>query len=642
MLLSSLGFGQDFNVTAPYTSPTRTTCGAVSNCAIRASEDHQYQVTIPSDGTWIFSLCNSSYDTYIGVGTSLCGTEIGVNDDDCGLQSSVTANITAGVYHVTVEAFSSTGCGDYILEISGGISAGPEDDCTGAIPLQCGDIVTGNTSSYNPDVTPFCGTGDGTGGGVWYELTGTGNPITASLCNSSYDTKIRVYEGSCASLSCVVGNDDDCGAQSEVQWTSTLGTSYYILVHGWGSSEGAYELEITCGPPPSPLCFDVNTTPYLPYPFAGTSVTLPDDRHSFAVNIGFNFCYMGTSYNQCLISSNNYITFNLEHADTFSPFSTAAAPVNNPDEVQNAILGPWQDIDPGVGGNIYYQTLGAAPDRVFVVSYDAIPMFSCNDQIYSSQIVLMEGSNCIQTMITEKPICATWNGGKAVYAINGQLGTSAAIFAGRNDTQWTALDEGTVWTPTCGTCLTANSDLCLSTVLPIELIDFSGRSDKVNVQLDWQTASEVNNAYFTIERSTDGEHFESIGTVSGMGNSHSTQTYVFTDTGAELGINYYRLSQTDHDGEMEQFPVISVRHGRDAAESYFYPNPVKDLLHIPSDAFQNGDSELRILDLQGQVQFRASLSPEQLAVNIGHLDKGIYIAELHGAQRSRSEVIIKR
>ncbi len=109
----------DFVVDAPYTSPMRSTCGAGDDCSppsqYNDTEDHTYEVLIPTDGEWTFSLCASSYDTWLVIGTALCGEEVGWNDDFCGLQSELTAFVPAGTYYVDVEGYS--GCGDYILEI---------------------------------------------------------------------------------------------------------------------------------------------------------------------------------------------------------------------------------------------------------------------------------------------------------------------------------------------------------------------------------------------------------------------------------------------------------------------------------------------------------------------------------------------
>jgi len=127
------------------------------------------------------------------------------------------------------------------------------DTCDIALPIACGGSETGTTVGATSIGAPAatCGTTSGAPG-VWYNFTGNGDIVTASLCNSAYDTKIQVYQGSCGALTCVGGNDDSCGVQSETAFTSVVGIEYYIHVFGWGTSTGAYQLDITCVTPPPP------------------------------------------------------------------------------------------------------------------------------------------------------------------------------------------------------------------------------------------------------------------------------------------------------------------------------------------------------------------------------------------------------
>lgn len=130
------------------------------------------------------------------------------------------------------------------------------DDCSGAIAVTCGSSVSGNTALATPDNAPTCVTTVGTGGGMWYKVIGNGGFINASTCspNTDYDTKLNVYTGSCTAFTCVTGNDDDANCssgtlKSTVTWCSTLGQSYWILVHGFGSAQGNFTLSIDCTPP---------------------------------------------------------------------------------------------------------------------------------------------------------------------------------------------------------------------------------------------------------------------------------------------------------------------------------------------------------------------------------------------------------
>jgi hypothetical protein len=154
------------------------------------------------------------------------------------------------------------------------------DPCDTAIPAFCNTTVSGTTVGANTQAIPggFCGTSDGTGGKVWYQLTGTGDQVTLSTCsaNTNYDTKIWVFEGVCGNLVCVAGNDDSScgfsGLHSFVQFNSVNGANYYIIVGGFSSLEGNYEMSITCGAPPAiPECPVVTATSA---PCSATDITL--------------------------------------------------------------------------------------------------------------------------------------------------------------------------------------------------------------------------------------------------------------------------------------------------------------------------------------------------------------------------------
>lgn len=119
------------------------------------------------------------------------------------------------------------------------------DDCADAQPVAPGDTVYGCTTAATADDTPACGwLPEGpTAPGVWYAVVGTGDQITASLCNdqTDFDTRLSVYTGGCGGLSCLDGSDDgDCDGDpllSTVTWCSVEGTEYLILVHGTAQEE---------------------------------------------------------------------------------------------------------------------------------------------------------------------------------------------------------------------------------------------------------------------------------------------------------------------------------------------------------------------------------------------------------------------
>jgi hypothetical protein len=96
--------------------------------------------------------------------------------------------------------------------------------------------------------------------------------------------------------------------------------------------------------------------------------------------------------------------------------------------------------------------------------------------------------------------------------------------------------------------------------LPIELLSFRGTTDNVKNYLYWKTASEINNDYFTLERSFDGIYFEPLTRVEGVGNSTQLINYSYIDDNPENIINYYRLKQTDYNGNSSYSNIISINN----------------------------------------------------------------------------------
>lgn len=129
---------------------------------------------------------------------------------------------------------------------------------------------------------------------------------------------------------------------------------------------------------------------------------------------------------------------------------------------------------------------------------------------------------------------------------------------------------------TTGTCnlVFDNISLNLISALPIELVDFSALlKDSRTVDLAWQTASEKDNDFFTIERSVDGENWVAIQEIDGAGNSTTILNYTTTDVVSEKGIFYYRLKQTDFDGAYTYSDIRAVVVNQSASEMSVYPNP---------------------------------------------------------------------
>jgi len=182
-------------------------------------------------------------------------------------------------------------------------------------------------------------------------------------------------------------------------------------------------------------------------------------------------------------------------------------------------------------------------------------------------------------------------------------------------------------------------------ILPVELTGFRVAVRNSGLELQWSTASELNNARFLIERSGADGSFSSIGEVKGAGTTSTPQDYKFTDRNPMSGTNYYRLRQEDFDGKFEYSPVIAAQGPASVTETMkITPNPVygrQIRLEMPA-----GEMPLRIelRDVNGkyiQIAFKAMENNSELALP-QHLPAGMYYLTAVFADKALvSPVVVK-
>ena len=150
--------------------------------------------------------------------------------------------------------------------------------------------------------------------------------------------------------------------------------------------------------------------------------------------------------------------------------------------------------------------------------------------------------------------------------------------------------------------------------LPVDLIHFAVHAEAKTNLIEWTTATEINNNYFTVERSTGITNFESLATINGAGNSSSTRNYSWTDSNPLNGISYYRLVQTDYDGRQKMYGPICVQSkGKQQTLSEFkvYANLSSDNFYVSYYSRFSGEVRLEILDTEGKmIQYEILKSDE--------------------------------
>lgn len=116
-----------------------------------------------------------------------------------------------------------------------------------------------------------------------------------------------------------------------------------------------------------------------------------------------------------------------------------------------------------------------------------------------------------------------------------------------------------------------------SAFLPVELSYVSVENCRSNtVCINWETSSETNNDFFTIERSVDGFSFDAAGTKKGAGSTSDSKEYAWTDKALASGVYFYRLKQTDYDGNYTYSEIISVFVEGESGEIVIFPTVIKE------------------------------------------------------------------
>jgi gliding motility-associated-like protein len=217
-------------------------------------------------------------------------------------------------------------------------------------------------------------------------------------------------------------------------------------------------LTATAFPSGNTSTYAVSSIPYTPFSYtAGTSVLVStDDIWSSVINIPFTFCFFGTPYTQMVLGANGLLSFDLSNAGGGCVWDlTGASPIPSTTVYTNSIFGPYHDIDPSLGGTIKYQILGTAPCRIFVLSFNNVPMYddvfligSCwNVNEATHQIALYETTNAIEIYIQNKSACTGWNDGLAIEGIQNAAGTVGYAVPGRNLGVWNASNSAHRFTP---------------------------------------------------------------------------------------------------------------------------------------------------------------------------------------------------
>jgi len=180
--------------------------------------------------------------------------------------------------------------------------------------------------------------------------------------------------------------------------------------------------------------------------------------------------------------------------------------------------------------------------------------------------------------------------------------------------------------------------------LPIELVSFTALANERNdVTLLWETASETNNDYFTVERSANGIDFVEIMTISGAGNSSSPLFYNTIDNNPGEGVSFYRLKQTDYNGLFEYFNIVGVELNETASTTVnVYPNPsTGEVINVRANSVDDEEILIVLTNVMGQIVYSKTVVQNSGNINTvlsppSTLTEGIYLVT--GVSKNHKEL----
>jgi hypothetical protein len=147
------------------------------------------------------------------------------------------------------------------------------------------------------------------------------------------------------------------------------------------------------------------------------------------------------------------------------------------------------------------------------------------------------------------------------------------------------------------------------------------------VELNWETSSELNNDYFTIERSDDAKNWTEVEVIQGHGNSTTSNIYAVFDNTHFDGVVYYRLKQTDFDGGYKYSYIVSVNKEKEHKLNVgIYPKPVNDILFI--NKIPEGNVTLSLIDVLGNTLYKNDLSKSYMTFVMSVYPQGMYFIKV--------------
>jgi hypothetical protein len=383
-----------------------------------------------------------------------------------------------------------------------------------------------------------------------------------------------------------------------------------------------------------------------------------DEMVSSPINIGFTFVYDGTGYTQFEVSDNGELFLGAPGISCSTNCGASCIFPNGtePNDLANgtnrpAICPLWDDLGfTASGSQVNYLMTGSAPNRVMTVEWLLMDWkynntnsphggISFQVKLYESpagqiDFIYRQDAQLLGTSTQSPSASIGLMGAAGDYYSTNNTGSAISKVTQTNITQKPANGVQYRWTIPGG--------------LPVELTSFTGTYDLGEILVEWKTASEKNNQYFLLERSSDASTFGSIAQIKGTGNSEKASQYNYTDPSppGNTPVIYYRLQQTDFDSQTNYSSIIEIRiPDAEKPPEIFFQSASSTLKIIPH-SYINSAMKIRVMDISGKLLWEKTLSgngqDDILIFTLPPGMPGIYFASVtgeHGEMISKTRFI---
>jgi hypothetical protein len=185
--------------------------------------------------------------------------------------------------------------------------------------------------------------------------------------------------------------------------------------------------------------------------------------------------------------------------------------------------------------------------------------------------------------------------------------------------------------------------LLLTGPLPVVLMNFGGYLQQKSILLQWNTSSEFNSSYFSLEKSFDGTKFRELARIPAAGNSNSVKQYSYLDEEPPSETNYYRLKMVDINGKMLYSDVKLIRNPTLSQNIYVLGNPLKNEITFRFSKLPQTAVKIKLVDMNGRVLLNSELSQlsqTQVTLDVSRFARGAYqLHVLTDGQKFNREVV---